>query len=190
MVEPEVQITLNSENTDPEQQVAIKSKRRQLRARITRSIKRIREFIEQNNHNKTRFDREMAELRRDFERAREFHTQLYDFADESQLPTMDKWENDLTNDVYSIEEETELYLSTISLPEASQTSQIQSTSQNMQSMQTPTEPEIEPETVSSIENNPANEITEAPQVFPLVRRFTSPKVHYSESSLVQNIRWF
>jgi hypothetical protein len=125
MVEPEVQITLNSENTDPEQQVAIKSKRRQLRARITRSIKRIREFIEQNNHNKTRFDKEMAELRRDFERAREFHTQLYDFADESQLPTMDKWENDLTNDVYSIEEETELYLSTISLPEASQTSQIQ-----------------------------------------------------------------
>ncbi|CAB3986329.1 Hypothetical predicted protein, partial [Paramuricea clavata] len=111
----------------------------------------------------------MAELRRDFESAREFHTQLYDFADESQLPTMDKWENDLTNDVYSIEEETELYLSTISLPEASQTSQIQSTSQNMQSMQTLTEPEIEPETipVSSIENNPANEITEAPQVSPI-----------------------
>jgi hypothetical protein len=81
---------------------------------------------------------------------------------------MDKWENDLTNNVYSIEEETELYLSTISLTEASQTSQIQSTSQNMQSMQTPTEPEIEPETipVSSIENNPANEISEAPQVFP------------------------
>ncbi|CAB4031847.1 Hypothetical predicted protein [Paramuricea clavata] len=82
---------------------------------------------------------------------------------------MDKWENDLSNDVYSIEEESELYFSTISLPAASQTSQIQSTSQNKQSIQTPTEPEIEPETipVSSIENNPANKISEAPQVSPI-----------------------
>ena len=86
----------------PEPQVTVKSKRKQLRARITRSIKRIKEYIEQKNENKKRFEREIRELRCDFERARNLHAQLYDFAEETQTPALDKWENELANDVYSI----------------------------------------------------------------------------------------
>ena len=86
-----------AEKTEP--QVTIKSKRTQLRGRITRSINRIRKYVEQNSENKKRFEREIRELRCDFERARDLHTQLYDFADETQTPATDKWENDLTNDV-------------------------------------------------------------------------------------------
>ena len=51
--------------------------------------------------------------------------QLYDFANESQIPAMDKWENDLTNDVYLIEEETEMYLSSLSLPKESEMQEAQ-----------------------------------------------------------------
>ena len=78
---------------NPELQTTIKTKRKQLRARITRSIKRIKEYIEQSSENKKRFEKEIKELRCDFEKARDFHTQLYDFADETQTAALDKWEN-------------------------------------------------------------------------------------------------
>ena len=142
----------------PEPQVTVKSKRKQLRARITRSIKRIKEYIEQKNENKKRFEREIRELRCDFERARNLHAQLYDFAEETQTPALDKWENELANDVYSIEEEVEQYLSTFSLSGASQTQSL-STTENMQSMQDmpPLEgPEIQP--VTNVDNNLVSEV--------------------------------
>ena len=88
MVEPSGQLTLSAENTNSEQQTAIKNKHRQVRARITHSIKQIKEYIEQNNQNTKRFDKEIEELRCHFANAREYHTQLYDFADESQIPAM------------------------------------------------------------------------------------------------------
>ncbi|XP_028418117.1 uncharacterized protein LOC114544925 [Dendronephthya gigantea] len=145
----------------PELQSTIKTKRKQLRARITRSIKRIKEYIQQNSENKKRFDKEIRELRCDFGKARDLHTQLYDFADETQTAALDKWENELTNDVYSIEEEIELYLSTLSMPGASQ---IPSTTENMQSMQD-MPPLEEPETRSTnTDNIPANEVNIIPQV--------------------------
>ena len=145
----------------PEPQVTVKSKRKQLITRITRitrSMKRIKEYIEQKNENKKRFEREIRELRCDFERARNLHAQLYDFAEETQTPALDKWENELANDVYSIEEEVEQYLSTFSLSGASQT-QSPSTTENMQSMQDmpPLEgPEIQP--VTNADNNLVSEV--------------------------------
>ena len=48
-------------------------------------------------------------MRKDFEIAREVHSQLYD-GSEVDLESMDKWEEDLTNDVYGIEEKVEDYV--------------------------------------------------------------------------------
>ena len=42
-----------------ELQTTVKTKRKQLRSRITRSIKRIKEYIEQNSENKKRFEKEV-----------------------------------------------------------------------------------------------------------------------------------
>ena len=48
-------------------------------------------------------------MRKDFEIAREVHSQLYD-GSEADLEFMDTLEEDLTNDVYGIEEEVEDYV--------------------------------------------------------------------------------
>ena len=48
-------------------------------------------------------------MRKDFEIAREVHSQLYDGI-EVDLETMDKWEEDFRNDVYGIEEKVEGYV--------------------------------------------------------------------------------
>ena len=83
---------------------------------------------------------------------------MYDFAQETQTPALDKWENELANDVYSMEEEVEQYLSTFSFSGASQL-QSPSTTENMQSMQdmSPLEgPEIQ--LVSNVDNNPVSEV--------------------------------
>ena len=71
---------------------------------------------------------------------------------------MDKWENDLKNDVYSMEEEIEAYLSTILLPAASQNQHV---SQSMQSM--PNMPPLEYSESSpgiNVDNNLLNELNE------------------------------
>ena len=105
-----------------EQQSSIKNKRKQLRARITRSIKRIRESIQNEDKTRRRFEKELEQLRKDYDQACDFHGQLivnygqlYEFAEDSQQPAMDQWENDPTNDLYSTEEQVEVYLSSLSL---------------------------------------------------------------------------
>ena len=50
-----------------------------------------------------RFEKELEQLRKDFEVARELHSQFYDLPDVDNN-VLDKWEDDRTNDVYGIEE--------------------------------------------------------------------------------------
>ena len=50
-----------------------------------------------------RFEKELEQLRKDFEVAPELHSQFYDLPDVDNN-VLDKWEDDLTNDVYGIEE--------------------------------------------------------------------------------------
>ena len=88
---------------------AIKSKRKLARRRITLSIKRIREIISKGKpaEDKRRLEKEVKQLRDDFETARHLHGQLYEFVDEEEFDGLDQWEHELTDDVFSIEEEVE-----------------------------------------------------------------------------------
>jgi len=103
----------SSQSTEIDSVTVIKAKRKPLRARITRTINRIKELVIKGDQSERRFDKELEQLRRDYNAACDLHGQLYEHADESQTPSMDKWENDLANDVFSLEEEVENYLATL-----------------------------------------------------------------------------
>ena len=48
-----------------------------------------------------RLNREMQQLRNDYEIAREQNGELYELVEEEEHDTLDQWENDLANDVFS-----------------------------------------------------------------------------------------
>ena len=100
-----------SEETHPENVLKKKrNQRSQSRRRVTLSIKRIREIVHkgQVQDNKTRLKKEIQQLRKDYEIARQQNGELYDLVEEDEHDTLDQWENDLANlDVFSIEEEVE-----------------------------------------------------------------------------------
>ena len=102
---PEESSASSSSNSESE----LKNKRKQARGRVTRAIKRLNEAIAKEDKNFRRFEKEIKQLRKDFEIAREVHSHLYD-GSEVDLESMDKWEEDLTNDVYDIEEKVEDYV--------------------------------------------------------------------------------
>ena len=89
--------------------VALKNKRKQFCRRLTLSIKHIREIIKKatDQANKRPLKKEIEQLRKDYESARDLHGQLYEFVEEEEHPVLDQWENNLTNDVFAIEEEVE-----------------------------------------------------------------------------------
>lgn len=87
--------------------------RKQVRGKITRSIKRLNEGVSKEDRNLRRFEKELEQLRKDFEVARELHSQFYDLPDVD-ANILDKWEDDLTSDVYGIEEIVEEYTRSIS----------------------------------------------------------------------------
>ncbi|CAH3139287.1 unnamed protein product, partial [Porites lobata] len=80
--------------------------------RITLAIKRIREILDKDQvqANKARLGKEIKQLRKDYEIAREQNGELYDLVEAEEHDTLDQWENDLANDVFSIEEEVEVSL--------------------------------------------------------------------------------
>ena len=96
-------------------EATLKNKRKQVRGRITRSIKRLSEGVSKGDTNLRRFEKELEQLRKDFEVARELHSQFYDLPDVDNN-VLDKWEDDLTNDVYGIEEIVEEYMRGASKP--------------------------------------------------------------------------
>jgi predicted nucleic acid-binding Zn-ribbon protein len=67
----------------------LRKKRAQLRGKITRSIKRVRKFIQQGAEMRKRVEKEIGQIHKDFELARECHAEMYEYADESQtsMPT-------------------------------------------------------------------------------------------------------
>ena len=96
-------------------EATLKNKRKQVRGRITRSIKRLSEGVSKKDTNLRRFETELEQLRKDFEVARELHSQFYDLIDVDNN-VLDKWEDDLTNDVYGIKEIVEKYMRGASKP--------------------------------------------------------------------------
>ena len=99
-----------SEETHPENVLKKKrNQRSQRRRRVTLCIKRIREIIDkgQVQDSKTRLKKEIQQLRKDYEIARHQNGELYDLVEEEEHDTLDQWENDLADGVFSIEEEVE-----------------------------------------------------------------------------------
>lgn len=99
-----------SEESYPENVLKKKrNQRSQSRRRVTLCIKRIREIVDkgQVQDSKTRLKKEIQQLRKDYEIARHQNGELYDLVEEKEHDTLDQWENDLANDVFSIEEEVE-----------------------------------------------------------------------------------
>ena len=96
----------SSEISTIDHEANLKNERKQVRGRITRSIKRLNEGVLKKETNLRRF--ELEQLRKDFDVARELHSQFYDLPD-LDTDILDKWEDDLTNDVHGIEEIVEEY---------------------------------------------------------------------------------
>ena len=99
----------SSEISTIDHEANLKNKRKQVRGRITRSIKRLNEGVSKKETNLRRFEKELEQLRKDFDVAHELHSQFYDLPD-LDAEILDKWEDDLTNDVYGIEEIVEEYI--------------------------------------------------------------------------------
>ena len=100
----------SEETAHPENDLKKKrTQRSQSRRRVTLSIKRIREIIDkgQVQDNKTRVKKEIQQLRKDYEIARQQNGELYDLVEEEERDTLDQWEIVLANDVFSIEAEVE-----------------------------------------------------------------------------------
>ena len=87
----------------------VKSQRRQLRAKVTRSINRISDMMVQGADPK-RVERELEELKADVSRTSELHNELYDYTPDSEYPRLDKWEADLLDAKFMIQERVEVYL--------------------------------------------------------------------------------
>ena len=87
----------------------LKKKRKQSRRRVTLAIKRIIEVLDkgQGEDNRRRLQKEIEQLRKDYETAREQNGELFELVDEGEYDALDKWENELTSDVFSIEEKVE-----------------------------------------------------------------------------------
>ena len=96
-----------------------KNKRKQLRAKITRTIKRIREAIQKGEQNKRLINREAKEVKTDYAAACEMNYILCENADTSLSQKFDDWERDLTYDVYAIEDEVSDYFAALKFQEES-----------------------------------------------------------------------
>ena len=92
--------TINPENVLEKK----RSQRSQSRRRITLAIKRIREILDKDQVQANKA------LRKDYEIAREQNGELYDLVEAEEHDTLDQWENDLANDIFSIEGEVEVSL--------------------------------------------------------------------------------
>ena len=63
--------------------------------------------------NKARLGKEIKQLRKDYKIAQEQKGELYDLVEAEEHDTLDQWENDLANDVFSIEDKVEVSLITL-----------------------------------------------------------------------------
>ena len=98
---------LTSEDFNPA--CLLKKKRKQSRRRVTLGIKRITEVLDkgQGEDNRRRLQKEIEQLRKDYETAREQNGELFELMDGGEYDALDKRENELTSDAFSIEEKVE-----------------------------------------------------------------------------------
>lgn len=85
--------------------IKLRNKRKQLRGKVTHMINRVWKFIAEKDQTKRRIEKELEELWKDFHLVRDVYPELYYYVDPSQIPKLDKWENELTDDVFGIEEQ-------------------------------------------------------------------------------------
>ena len=89
-----------------------KGKRRVMKGKLTRAMNRIRQSSRQiESIGERRIKREMEELKRDFSCLCDLHSSLYELVPESEHNKLDRWETDLSEEVFSFEEEVEDRLS-------------------------------------------------------------------------------
>ena len=84
----------------------LKRERKIVRGKITRSIKRVQELASSGVTSVRRLEKELEQLRRDYDRACEIHCRFYDFIG-ADAEALDKWESELADDVFGIEQEIE-----------------------------------------------------------------------------------
>lgn len=129
--------TKSSSAGTEEPSLTLKNRRKQLRGKVTRTINRVRKFITDQDQTKRRIEKELEELRKDFELARDVHAELYGYVDPSQVPKLDEWENVLTDDVFGVEEEAETYFKTLGNPSASVQQEVSAPTPSFVQQQTP-----------------------------------------------------
>jgi len=107
--EPETEEEEIEEHDDTEQKgKEMKQKRKVLRAKITRAITRMNDSMKKKESVKRRYEKELEALRRDYDRAMDLHSELYELIP-SEKTRLDKWESELSNDFYTIGEKVEDY---------------------------------------------------------------------------------
>ena len=92
---------------DNEQVQALKGRRKRLRAKITRTIKRVRDSLQNSSVNQRRVQTEIDSLQRDFDLACDTNGELYDLLPDDEHLKLDDWEADLSDDVLGVREEVE-----------------------------------------------------------------------------------
>ncbi|XP_048253302.1 uncharacterized protein LOC125381119 [Haliotis rufescens] len=95
----------------------VKAKRKVIKGKITRTINRLKDNMQTKMVKKRRILKELEELRADYTKACELHGELYEYTEEAKVAGLDKWESDLTNDIYGIEELAEDYLASLDITE-------------------------------------------------------------------------
>ena len=90
----------------PQQQ--LKEKRKYLKGRITRGITRIRKLLRDSGSDR-RVQKEIQQLRTEYNEACETNAAMYEFVETEGKSRLDQWEEELTNEIFSIEEECEDY---------------------------------------------------------------------------------
>ena len=88
----------------------LKKRRALQQGKITRTINRVRKFIDQGAEMRKRVEKEIIEIRKDFELARQCHAEMYEFVHEGQTSALDDWEDVLVKDFYDIEDYVEEFL--------------------------------------------------------------------------------
>ncbi|KAK6165297.1 hypothetical protein SNE40_022248 [Patella caerulea] len=160
----------------------VKQKRKVVRARITRSMNRIRDLIQSNDDNHRRLNRELEEIKRDSFIARDLNSELYAYVSDVATCTLDQWEDELTSDIFDIEEELEDYLNrdAISSQRENEVAEIRNISPppEQNTTQDQTSPAVEILT-SDNQSPQADKVPESPLVMNHSPSWTSPSSEQS-----------
>ncbi|ESO95096.1 hypothetical protein LOTGIDRAFT_160857 [Lottia gigantea] len=83
---------------------ALRSQRKQLRGKLTRSINRVQTNIRKGETDSKRSKRELKQIVRDYEQCSFAHGEIYELTDPIDHGRLDQWEAELNNDFFIIDE--------------------------------------------------------------------------------------